>query len=330
MFETEKYIQQIIQRVRNYSLKSGVHNFSCPICGDSQKNKFKARGNIYPKGNDYSYKCFNCGFASKFNYFLKTAFPDLFEEYRRDVFQAKLFKKKGAPPSAVVNRIKKFKELEKVKIDLPRILDLNKEHDARIYMESRRLPLDRFYFAECWKTFIKQYDEEKSTRAAAGRPCIIIPCINRDNKLIGFQARNLNPNAVKRYETYQTRSDVPVVYGLDRINYNKSVYVTEGPFDSTFLDNAIAVLASGMEGKIMHLELKDPVLIYDNEPRNKEIVKLLHRSIEGGFKVVIFPKNIVQKDLNDMALAGINVKELIKTNTYKGLKAELKFKSWQI
>lgn len=329
MFELQ-YINQISQRVRNYSIKSGVHNFACPICGDSQKNKHKARGNLYPKNNSFSYKCFNCAWAGSFNYFLKVAFPDLFEEYRREVFLSKLSKKSIEKPQSIINRDKKLKELEKFKIDLPRIIDLDKDHFAREYMEGRKLRLDIFYFAECWKTFIKNYDEDKSLKCALGRPGIIIPCVDKNQQLIGFQLRNLNPNSDKRYETYQVRTDVPVVYGMDRAKPDRPIYVTEGPFDSSFLDNAISVLTSSFESKISNLEITDPILVYDNEPRNKEIVKLMERSILNGFKIVIFPNDINHKDINDMVLAGIDVKKLVKENVYQGLKAELKFKKWKI
>ena len=56
-----KYISLISLRLRNFTKKGDyLWNFSCPFCGDSQKNKKKARGFVYRTKNDLFYKCHNC------------------------------------------------------------------------------------------------------------------------------------------------------------------------------------------------------------------------------------------------------------------------------
>ena len=71
------------------------------------------------------------------------------------------------------------------------------------------------------------------------------------------------------------------------------------------------------------------IYVYDNEPRNREIVKRIAKTIDGGGKVVIWPKNIQQKDINDMYLAGHNVQSVVESNSYSGLEATLKLNDWK-
>ena len=71
------------------------------------------------------------------------------------------------------------------------------------------------------------------------------------------------------------------------------------------------------------------VYILDNEPRNTSISARLQKLIDEGNKVVIWPTNIKQKDINDMHLAGIPVSDVIKLNTYSGLTAQLKYNEWK-
>ena len=44
-----KYITLLSSRLPKFKrVKPNLFNFRCPICGDSQKHKNKARGYIYP------------------------------------------------------------------------------------------------------------------------------------------------------------------------------------------------------------------------------------------------------------------------------------------
>ena len=121
--------------------------------------------------------------------------------------------------------------------------------------------------------------------------------------------------------------NAPKIYGLDNINTAKTVYVTEGPFDSTFITNSIAMC--GADGDVSKWGITNPVWIYDNEPRNKQIVERLSATIDKGDRVVIFPKNIFEKDINDMVLSGQNVQKMVESNIYQGLEAKLKLQDWK-
>ena len=121
--------------------------------------------------------------------------------------------------------------------------------------------------------------------------------------------------------------DAPKIYGLDNIKTGETVYVTEGPFDSTFISNSIAMC--GADGDVKKWGITNPVWIYDNEPRNRQIVERLATTINRGDRVVIFPKNILEKDINDMYLSGQNVQRVVESNIYQGLEAKLKLQDWK-
>ena len=146
------------------------------------------------------------------------------------------------------------------------------------------------------------------------------------NTLVGFQGRSLGPSKVK-YITVMINDDAPKIYGLDNIRTATSVYITEGPFDSTFISNAIAMC--GADADVGRWGINDPVWIYDKEPRNREILSRIERSINDGERIVIWPDNIDDKDINDMVMSGIDVQSVIESNTYSGLEAKLKFNTWK-
>jgi len=126
--------------------------------------------------------------------------------------------------------------------------------------------------------------------------------------------------------------EVPRMYGLDRVDDSKMVYVFEGPIDSMFIENAIAVASSSLESAASIIDKEKLVLVFDNEPRNKEIVKLMEHAIDNHFNVVIWPDMIVDKDINDMILSGFDKDELcdiIKKNTFINLRAKMEFINWK-
>jgi len=123
------------------------------------------------------------------------------------------------------------------------------------------------------------------------------------------------------------QEDAPKIYGLETIDRKLPIYVVEGPFDSTFVNNSVALC--GSDGDLGYLKGSDLILVYDNEPRNREIVNRIERCIERNQRVVIWPNNIIEKDINDMVLAGHDVMSVLKSNTYSGLEAKVKFNSWK-
>jgi len=314
-----KYIGLVSPRLQKFKrVKSNLYNFRCPICGDSKKNKSKTRGYFYTIKADVNFRCHNCGASMTFSNFLKEIDPVIHKQY---VFER--FKQGSTGRGTVVEEPKfnfeapKFKQ----KINLPKA-DTNQI--AKEYLEKRKLNPSDFYYASKFKTWTnshkKTFENEKFDEAR-----IIIPLFYKDS-WIGFQGRSLIPNSVK-YITVIFNEQSPKIFGLDNIRKDAPVFVTEGPFDSTFLRNSIAMC--GADGDVGKWGVSNPVWVYDNEPRSKEITSRISDTIDRGESVVIWPSNVYEKDINDMVLAGHDVQSIVESNTCSGLEAKLKFTNWK-
>ena len=85
----------------------------------------------------------------------------------------------------------------------------------------------------------------------------------------------------------------------------------------------------GADGDVGKWGVSNPVWVYDNEPRSKEITSRISDTIDRGESVVIWPSNVYEKDINDMVLAGHDVQSIVESNTCSGLEAKLKFTNWK-
>ena len=314
-----KFIGLISSRLEKFKrVKSGLYNFRCPICGDSKKHKNKTRGYLYTVKTNTNFKCHNCGASMSFNNFLKQIDPVVHKQYTMEKF------KDGFSGRNFVTEEPTFKfETPKFKtsIKLPKA----SEHPRPSgYLIARKLDPENFYYAKHFKKFVNSikptFDSEKHDEER-----IVIPLYYEKN-LIGLQGRAIDPNPVK-YLTVMFDDDAPKIYGLDNVRRDTPVFVTEGPFDSTFIRNAIAMC--GADADVDRWGISNPVWIYDNEPRNREILSRIERTINSGAKVVIWPDNIDDKDINDMVMSGLNVQSVIESNIYSGLEAKLKFTTWK-
>ena len=315
-----KYIGLVSSRLQKFKrVKADLFNFRCPICGDSQKHKNKARGYFYQVKANTNFKCHNCGASMSFNNFLKQIDTTLHKQYTMEKFKEGFTGKNFVVDEP---KLEFTKPIFRKKIDLPRASEVPV---AKNYLEKRNLDASQFYFAAKFKEWT---NTQKHTFDTIGRDesRIIIPMYDTDKNLIGFQGRSLGPNSVK-YITVMLNEEVPKVYGMDRIDTEKSVYVVEGPFDSTFVENSIALC--GSDGDVEYLKAYDLIYAYDNEPRNQEIVNRIERCIRDNKRVVIWPRGIVEKDINDMILSGHDIMSVLKSNTYSGLEAQIKFNNWK-
>jgi hypothetical protein len=317
----EKYIGILEGRIiKLKKVRQGLYNCRCPLCGDSQRNKSKTRGYFYQKNNNTNYKCHNCGASMSFNNFLKVFDSKLHADFCFEKYTAG-FTGKNFPVEAPKIECKKpvFRE----KLDLP----LASSNDsAKSYLESRKLNPDKFYYAEKfkeWTNSLKPTFDEATLKYEEQR--IVIP-LHRNKKLIGFQGRALTKSEVK-YITIMLDEDFPKVYNIDNVDVSKNVYILEGPFDSEFISNSIAMC--GADINLKQLNILHPVFVYDNEPRNKDILKRMEQVIIRGESIVIWPEHIHQKDINLMVMSGVDVMSIIENNTYTGLEATLKFNFWK-
>ena len=314
-----KFIGLVSPKLQKFKrVKADLYNFRCPICGDSKKNKSKTRGYLYAVKANTNFKCHNCGASMSLNNFLKQVDPAVHKQYVMEKF-----KEGHTGRNFVIDEpdIKFEAPKFKKKLKLPKASENPKSSG---YLTARKLNPDDFYYAENFKKFVNSlkhtFDDTKHDEER-----IIIPLYYEKN-LIGLQGRSINPNPVK-YITVMLDDDAPKIYGLDNIRRDAPVYITEGPFDSTFIRNAIAMC--GADADISRWGISNPVWIYDNEPRNREITNRISKTIDSGQSVVIWPESIDDKDINDMVMNGLDVQSVIESNTYSGLEAKLKFTTWK-
>ena len=314
-----KYIGLVSPRLQKFKkVKNNLFNFRCPICGDSKKNKSKTRGYFYTIKADVNFRCHNCGASMTFSNFLKEIDTVLHKQY---VFER--FKDGKSGRGTVVEEPKfNFQPPEfKQKIDLPKA-DSNER--AKEYLERRKLNPSDFYYTSKFKAWTNSH-KKTFDDFNYDEPRIIIPLFYKKS-WIGFQGRSLGPNSVK-YITVIFNEHSPKIYGLDNIRRDAPVFVTEGPFDSTFIRNSIAMC--GADGDVGKWGVSTPVWVYDNEPRSKEITSRISNNITNGESVVIWPNQIKEKDINDMVLAGHDVQSIVESNIYNGLEAKLQFTNWK-
>lgn len=343
-----KYINLLSTSLSNFRKKDTfIFNFSCPICGDSQKNKTKARGFILLKGSTFRYFCHNCSASLTFDSFLKLINPGLFDSYLKERFL------EIPQENPVEDKSKNLTfTLPKTKLGLKKISQLDHQHPAKVFVVNRQIPSyfhSQLYFTPTFKKWTNNIKNDAIFDSIEiDEPRLIIPLFSQKKELLGFQGRALKSKAEFKYITILLDENNPKLYGLDRLNMNKKYYVVEGPIDSMFLNNCIATCGGSLHTVIEQQGLpKDPcILIYDNEPRNKQVVNNMLTAIQKQYKVVIWPSNIEQKDINELILkkvsnkqgycktemldkAGVYIENLLNQNVFQGLEAELKLNEWR-
>jgi DNA primase len=310
--------------------------FRCPICGDSQTNRFKTRGYFYEHSGHINVKCFNCSYSSSLGNFIKTINPVLYSEYRLEGLKesGKEEEAKAFVPDITKFATKRIDHFDPFK-ELKKISQLKPDHPAKKYVVSRNIPSNthyRIYYAPTYCHWVNQIvpDKFNEKTLALDEPRIVLPFIDEKGYVFGFTGRALSKTSNLRYSTIILDENKIKVFGLDTIDRTKTVYIVEGPIDSLFLSNCVAM--AGSDVKLNLIADQDRlVVVYDNEPRNKEIVKKINKAIEQGYKVCIWPEHINQKDINDMVQAGLSgsaVQAIIDENTYQGLAARMKMQQW--
>ena len=324
-----EYVNLVSSRLDKFSRKKeNLYNFRCPYCGDSQRSKSKTRGYFYQKKSDILFRCHNCGVGRTLANFLKDNANDLYDGYIIKRFKEGLTGKATNTPNPKLEFEKpKFKNN---KDGIVPISLLDPVHPARKYLEDRKIPkesLKRFYFCPKYMAWVNT-QKETFEEIEHDHPRIIIPLIS-NGEWFGFQGRSLTNDHGLRYITTILNETPPKIFNLDGVDYTKSVYITEGPIDSLFINNSIAMVGADIDWDFVSNSDTNFVFVFDNEPRNPQIVSRMQKVIDRKFSIVIYDSDINEKDINDMVLTGRDVQQIVETNTYYGLEAQLKFNTWK-
>jgi len=329
-----KYLSLLSPRLDRFKkVRDYLWNFRCPQCGDSHKSKSKARGYVYRKKTDLFFKCHNCGVGQSVGNLIKDLDPFLHKQYIMERYRAGETGQRKSKAPEFKFETPKFKP-KKTTIDLPSIESLPKEHYARVYYEGREIPqqfMDKIFYAEDFKNWALSVCQVDYSNLMGKEPRLVIPFFDKDNQLIGAQGRALQESKV-RYVTVKVHEDAPKVFGLERWNSEQYTYLVEGPIDSLFLPNCLAMAGADMSD-LSILDKDKTTLIFDNEPRNFQIARSMVKSLQDGWKIVVWPNSITCKDINDMVLTSIKdarLVEIINRNTYSGQRGEWEVHSWKV
>ena len=314
-----QYLYNISPRLDRFKKKSrNLFNFRCPYCGDSKKNKSKARGFVYAVKNEYFYKCHNCSKGTTLSKLIEYIDPQLYKEYIIEKY-------KSGNNNTVEEPEFKF---EPVKFDDKQLKDLTRldkitTHPAyKLFIERRKLQdyADKFFLVDKFMAWVNKLIPNKFPVIKEDHPRVVIPFLDVDNKMFAFQGRAFG-NEQPKYITIKLDEKKRRIYGLDKLDINKTIYITEGPIDSLFLPNAIAVAGSDLEVETLK---RNAVYVFDNEPRSVEIVNKMKKLIDKNYKICVWPKSLKYKDINDMVIGGMTpaeVQGIIDSNTFSKLSA---------
>jgi transcription elongation factor Elf1 len=341
LFLDIKYINLVSSHLRNFKQKDkNLYNFSCPLCGDSKKDKTKARGYFYIKKGIVMFHCHNCNISLSFKNFLKTFNQFIFDEYCLE-----RYKNQPETKSAEISTNTKIDKIfYKKDLGIPNIIELGDNHDAVRYIKSRKIPLSKYkhlYYSYNFADWITQKFPNRNYDHIPNDSRIVIPYFNRNNELVGAQGRTLDKKQKIRYVSAKRNDKDHFIFGQDSWNIAQVTFVTEGPIDSLFLENSLAVSCSDIAGSFdryindckINLNRKKVICVFDNEPRNKQIVESMEKCISLGFSCVVW-KNIFtrEKDINDMILSGKTRKDVIQyilKNHFGGLSLEFEINNWK-
>ena len=272
------------------------------------------------------YKCHNCGVGASFNNMLKYVDPKLHKDYILERYK---------PNEPDVPDIGKFTQPKFMKGPSPlkslkKISSLKHDHPVKRFVDKRRIPSTlhfELFFAPKFYEWVNRIVPNKFPSLKGDHPRLVIPFFDENNKMFAFQGRAFG-NEIPKYITIILDPDKNKIYGLNRLDSTKQIQVTEGPIDSMFLDNCVAVAGADFSG----LPVDNTTIIFDNERRNVEILKQIEKTIDLGYNVVLWPDDVKEKDINDMILAGRTkeeVQSIINKNSYQGNMAKIRFTKWR-
>lgn len=336
LFVDIKYANMLSPRLRNFKQKGEyLWNFSCPVCGDSTKNKSKARGYIYKMKTALFVKCHKCGYSTNLGNFIKFVDTNMHREYVLEKYKEN-HQPQAQKPAEVKDDFFVSEMVTDAILDPLRRLDtLGVNHPAVKYVKGRQIPdkyLSLLYVAPQFKKYVNSLIPNKFKSVEDDHPRLIIPYFNRHGKCFAFQGRAFG-NEEPKYFSIKLDEREDKIYGLERVNFGKRIYITEGPLDSLFLPNALAVSGSSFNTPTVQALKTNATIVYDNEPRSKELTKLISNTIDLGFSVCLWPETVQQKDINEMVKDGGMTSEeivsIIDNNTFTGAAARLRFATWR-
>lgn len=345
-----KYLMIVSSRLERFKdTGAGVYNFRCPFCGDSKRNKHKARGYILTNEKRVVFKCHNCGKFVGFGDFIAELDAELFREYKLEKFrQSSSSRSPTATPPANLTSSRQVALVANTRNVLRDCYPLDSVPSdlrcVREYAERRRIP-DSFFNKELFAARsineIAKYLPGYRDTSFPNFCVLVIPFLRRDGSFNFLQCRSLDSDCPSnhRFVTLDLGEDSPKLWGDFRANYLRPIYVLEGPIDAMFIENGVALAGATHTQALSFLRQRQSedsasapsprniCFCYDNDYRdNPDILRQIHRRADEGHGVVLYDKRFVFKDINDAVKAGWSVAEVngyVRERTFFGLAAKL-------
>lgn len=319
-----------------------IYRFRCPFCGDSAKNKSKKRGYIYTHKDSVRFKCHNCGRPMFLAEFLKEISPSLAAQYRYEKFvepnkrtKNEIIAEETSPDVFKTSVKDQIKLTHKILGRCQKISDLPRDHDAIRYLDSRKIPehqQNRLFYVDDTNIICRSIPAYHEKQLRRQERAIVIPFFDSDGILVYLQCRFMDAkDSDLRYMTFEVEENTHKIFGLDKIDWTKRVWIFEGPFDSMFVPNSLAVAGVSLLSEVKYLRENAKgglTFVFDKDYQgNADVFNQLKKAIDMGLEVVIFDKSFPgKKDANDAIKAGWNVNQLeqyLKDRACSGLKAKL-------
>lgn len=335
MNNIDSLMDELKLRLRNFKQRKSVSvwNFSCPICGDSTKNKRKARGFIYNKNGQYNMTCKNCNAGYSLANFIKIYFNDLYAPF---FFIPAL---KQTNTSLFIDTPNTEPPVILTSTQFPFFIPYYNSDVACKFIDNRRIPrnkLKEVFYIDDINNLIEQYEHLGYTALKYKSSRLVFVIRSYNNEIIGFITRALNKNDKIRYYNIKCLQ-LPLIYGMPFLNRKERVWIVEGLIDSLFLPNALSANSSSFNHVIdfcKEQNINDFVCVYDNEPHNNQITKIIEQTINNNYSTVIFSSFPYSgKDINEIvvknALSPEQVLKLLEERVYSSLRAKLEYSKWK-
>jgi transcription elongation factor Elf1 len=321
------FINKISNRLDKFVWQSpSKANFRCPICGDSQTDKSKKRAYLLQKNQTFIFYCHNCTVSMSFANFLKTFDPNIFREYLFEKYKTKEHKIQTKQQEKKQQKIEQNLDSYFVKIST-----LCSEHLAYQYLIDRKIDsrhFDSIYYSQgqfqkiekLFPAYTKLFNEQR----------LIFPCYSREKQLLGCQTRQIVKTKFRlRYMMFKN-PEVDLVYGLEKVDITKDIYVCEGIFDSLMIENSVAMLNLNFLRILNYFPKEKLIFIFDNQPRNQEVCKVMEKVISEKLRILIWD-SVQEKDVNEFICKNNSnlFKKMVDKRVCSNLKAQLDFMNWR-
>jgi hypothetical protein len=167
---------------------------------------------------------------------------------------------------------------------------------------------------------------------------LIIPFYDENNKIVFYQSRKLL-DSDKKAKYLSKKDSERSLFNIDKVDENiPYIFITEGPLDSTFIRNGIALAGISESGSDIFTEkqklqiqlfpLHELIFVLDNQWNDQTSKKKSKALLEAGKRVFVWPKEYREfKDLNDVCVA-YKLDEFpykfIQKNSYSGMTGKMK------